>query len=116
MINATVINNIYKVYKKSPKDISKLGLDIMKDTLSKFHTFNEEVGFLILEDMSEESPFRKIPIQRIYGIVHFDKNVALVLPNCILFFNKEDSGVNIHINVPRLTIWQKIAKLFNRKE
>ncbi|MEF9923514.1 MAG: hypothetical protein RSB34_02130 [Muribaculaceae bacterium] len=112
MINAKVISNIYKLHKKPPSNISDLGIEKMRKSLIEFHKFNEESGFLILENVSEESPFKKIPISRIYGIENFDKTIALVLPNSILFFSKTDSKINIHLRMPRLSRWQKIKGFF----
>ena len=53
-------------------------------------------GELIINSLDQASPFSRLELSRIHAIVPFERSVAIVLPNSILFLNKKDSGVNVH--------------------
>ncbi len=109
MITESVIKEIYKKFCNPEKDMSKLQIDRIVDMLSSTHRIRVERDEIILDDLEECNPFRRFLIRRLCAILEFDKSIAFVLCNYILFVNKADAGVNIHFKAePKRTIWQRI--------
>lgn len=117
MITKEIIKKLYKIHKKP------VGYDIMLPQIEEFvkiltpvHHLSIEDGNLVLGDVDEKSIFKTIQVNRMCGIEDFDRNIALILPNSILFFNKENSGINLHIRMPKQSLFDKIkekaAKVF----
>lgn len=97
MITEDVIKEIYKKYRKPPKEVSELDLDNYLDLLSATHNIKKEGIEIVLEDLEPMNPFRMFLIRNIHAILDFDKVVAFVFPNHILFLGKEDNSLRVHI-------------------
>ena len=112
MITKKIINKIYRKYNAPVGEDIKPQLESVAEYLKGKHQIVLKNDIVELSDLSEDSPFRRIPIDRIYGLVNFEKAVAIVLPTCILFLSKENSNINIHIRLPKETIMEKIKNVF----
>ncbi|MBD5191182.1 MAG: hypothetical protein HDS93_04920 [Bacteroidales bacterium] len=110
MITDQVIKEIYKVYIKPPKDRAELRLDYFRDLLAPNHDLGIDDDEIIINNLEEFNPFRRFLIRSINAILEFDKFVAIVFRNHILFMNKEDSNIRIHIRPekPKKNIFSRI--------
>lgn len=96
MITDQVIKEIYKKMTKPPKDRSELRLGYFKDLL-KTHNLRIDDDEIIISDLEEFNPFRRFLIRSLHGVLEFDKVVAFVFKNHILFLSKEDNNIRIHM-------------------
>lgn len=96
MITSEVIKDIYKEYNHPAADISELQIPKYLKMLAPHHnlTFNGEE--FIFEDMEEFNPFRRILSRNLYTILEFNKHVAFVFPNHILFLGKRSPELHVH--------------------
>ena len=109
MINESVINEIYKKFNKPHKNVADLRLDYFLTLLNEHHTIESDGFEIVLKDVEEFSPFRRFLIRGLYAVLEFDRNVAFVFQNHILFFSKKDSQMSVHFAPAKeQSIWDKI--------
>lgn len=97
MITDRVIKEIYKKYNKEVKNPQDLRLDHYIKMLAPHHHIridNNEVNF---EDQEEFSPFRRFLLRSLYGILEFDRQIAFVFRNHILFLSKDSDDMRVHM-------------------
>lgn len=99
MITDKVINEIYKTYKKPHTNREELNLPHYLEILKKHHNINhiEEDDEIIIEDLEEFNPFRRFLVRSLHAILDFDKIIAFVFPNHILFMGKNSSLLRVHL-------------------
>ena len=97
MITDRVIKEIYKKYSKPPKSRDALQLPYYLDLLGKTHNIEADEDEIIIKDLEEFNPFRRFLIRSLTGILEFDKMVAFVFKNHILFFGIEGNELRVHI-------------------
>ena len=97
MITDSVIKEIYKKFRKPHKNVEDLRLDYFIPLLSENHALESDGFEIIIKDLEEYNPFRRFLIRSINAILEFDKMIAFVFRNHILFFGKEDNQLRIHI-------------------
>ncbi len=97
MITDRVIKEIYKKYNKASKRPEDLRLDHFIEMLAPYHHIQANGKEVIFEDQEEYSPFRRFLIRGLNGILEFDKHVAFVFRNHILFPSKESSDMHVHM-------------------
>ena len=112
MINETVINEIYKKFGKPPKNNEDLRLDYYIPLLNSHHSIESDGFEIIVKDLEEFNPFRRFLIRSLNGVLEFDKMVAFVFKNHILFFGKEDNQMRVHIksHKPKRSLWNRIFR------
>ena len=115
MITDEVIKEIYKTFSKPPKDASSLNLKSHLATLEPHHKLRSDDFEVIVEDLEEFNPFRRFLIRRLHGAVEFDKWIAFVFPNHILFFSKVDTQMQVHFK-PEEQKKSFLGRLFGRKK
>lgn len=114
MITDQVIQEAYRKFKKPPKNPEELNLDYFLGLLSKHHNLRQFDGEIFIEDLEEFSPFRRFLIRSIHAVLEFDKMVAFIFRNHILFFSKEDNQLRVHMRPEKpLSIFEKI---FGRRD
>lgn len=101
MITDEVICEIYKTHKKPPKDFSELNLSENLYLLNKNHSLTLDSDDLqsaeiIINDLEEFNPFRRFLVRSLHGILEFDRMIAFVFRNHILFLGKEDNQLRVH--------------------
>lgn len=101
MITDEVIREIYRTHRKPPKDPSELNLSEALYVLKKNHNLtidDDDLGKaeVILNDLEEFNPFRRFLVRSLYAVLDFDKNMAFVFRNHILFLSKEDNQLRVH--------------------
>ncbi|MCM1021401.1 MAG: hypothetical protein NC343_04055 [Muribaculum sp.] len=114
MVTRKVIDELYKRYSKAPKGVEYLDMGALMQHASPEHDLElTDKGELVINSLDPTSPFHTLELRRIHGIVPFERSVALVLPNSILFLNKKDAGVNVHFKpnptsfIEKLRWWLK---------
>lgn len=96
MITEQVISEIYKKYKKPLKNESELNLDYFLDILKQNHNISRADGEIVINDLEEFNPFRRFLIRSLHAVLEFDKMVAFVTNNHILFLGKENNALRVH--------------------
>ncbi len=97
MINKEVIENIYKKYKSRPARVSDLDLHLLFEYAIENHEIYVDGNDLVINSVDPASPFNTIGLDRVHAILEFENVIAIVLHSSIIFLNKRDSGVNVHI-------------------
>lgn len=97
MITDEVIKEIYRKFGKPHKKIEELQLDYFLPILNEHHSIRRDDMEIIIDDLDEFNPFRRFLIRGINAVLEFDKMIAFVFRNHILFLGKEDEQMRVHI-------------------
>lgn len=97
MITDSVIKEIYRKFSKPHRNEEELRLDYYLHILKENHSIKREDNEIIIEDLDEFNPFRHFLIRSINAVLEFDKMIAFVFRNHILFLGKEDNQMRVHI-------------------
>ena len=102
MITQQVINAIYKQYPKAAKSLDCLDMPLLFDSVGTRHNISVDMddnmnAELIIGSVDEKSPFHRLPMHHIHAIIPFEDWVAIVMHSSIIFLNKQDNRVSIHI-------------------
>lgn len=116
MITGKVIHEIYKKYRKSPQSSDCLDLDLLYNGVSEIHNIEIKNNNLVIGSVGEKSPFYSLPLKKIHGIVNFENCVAIVLHSSILFLDKKENKVQIHIKMQKPNLWQRLIMCFCDKK
>lgn len=112
MITGKVIREIYKKYSKPLHSNSGLYMDLLND-ISAVHDLKINNDYLIIGSVGEKSPFYSLPLKKIYGIVNFENCIAIVLHSSILFLDKNENKVQIHLKMKKPNLFQRLIMYFN---
>lgn len=117
MINDTVIQEIYKKFAKPHRNEEELNLEYYLPMLQEHHSIERHdsgsVSEIVINDLDEFNPFRRFLIRSLNAVLEFDKMIAFVFRNHILFFGKEDSQMRVHIKpIKPKSFWQKLFDRF----
>lgn len=113
MIKKDTISSIYKKYKRKPASPDELDIPLL------FEEVPEEAGVeidgenLVFNSIDPSSPFHEIPIRNIHAIVNFDEAVAIVLHSSIIFINKDDGSIAVHIKELGLSLLDRVRSLIS---
>lgn len=97
MITDRVIKEIYKKYGKPAKNLDELQLERYVDMLSPQHHIKVNDKEVIFEDQEEFSPFRRFLLRSLNAVLEFDRQVAFVFRNHILFLSKDSDDMRVHM-------------------
>ncbi|MDE6270239.1 MAG: hypothetical protein K2M12_05215 [Muribaculaceae bacterium] len=119
MITQQVIDTLYKKYKKTPKSLDCLDMPLLFDAAGPHHginvDFDEEMNAeLVIGSIDPRSPFHRIAMDRINAIVPFEDWVAIVLHSSLIFLNRKDNRVSIHIKPLKESFVDKIRSNFDK--
>ena len=112
MVDEKVIQEIYKKFHKPHKNSSDLRLDYFLPLLGEHHKIESDGFEIVLKDVDEYNPFRRFLIRSLNAVLEFDKLIAFVFRNHILFMGKEDNQLHVHIKPEEKT--SIFGKLFGR--
>ncbi len=118
MITKKVINQLYKQFNKRPKSIDKLDIALLFEAVSPVHGIEIENDELIINSVSADSPFHRLPLMLIHAIVKFERVVAIVLSSSILFLSRKadcDCPVRVHIKPLELGATEKLMAMLKIK-
>lgn len=122
MINENVIKEIYKKFSKPYKNTEELRLDYYIPLLQEHHAIEQHhidanITEIIIKDLDEYNPFRRFLVRSLNAVLEFDKIVAFVFRNHILFFGKENNLMRVHIKpLKPKSFWQRMIEKFTNKE
>lgn len=114
MITSKVIDEIYKNFKKPPKHKSQLQLEHYIEQLAPHHllSLSEDGEEIIIGDLDDFNPFKRFLVNRLTGIVEFDKTVAFAFDNHIIFLDKDTNEMRVHFKSEKRSL---LSRLFRRK-
>ncbi len=112
MITDNVIKEIYKKFNKPLKNREDLQLDYFLPILKEFHSIEVSDEEIILNNLEEYNPFRRFLIRSLNAVLEFDKMIAFVFRNHILFLGKEDNQMRVHIKPEKKP--SLFARIFGR--
>ena len=100
MIDNKTIQELYKKFNRRPSSPEYL--------MDNHNFYIDDNGNLVIGSIAPSSPFHSIPLAHIHKIVEFEDEIALVLHSSIIFLNKNNSKVHIHIRTHKPTLLDKI--------
>lgn len=112
MVTKKVIKEIYKKYHKPPHNHDDLNIPHYLELLKDFHHLVCEDGEILDTDLDDFNPFKRMRIQSLHAILEFDKVVAFVFVNHILFFDKYSENMHIHFKPEKKGF---LSRLFGKK-
>ncbi len=112
MVTKKLIDSLYKKYNKPPQSADELNIGLLFDYAMENHGIVIDENNLYIGSVDPKSPFAEIPLGHINEIIEFENFIAIILSNSIVFLNKENSDVNVHIRMEPLSLWDKIKASF----
>lgn len=113
MITKKVIDELYRRFRKRPSGIEHLDIGLLFEYASEHHNVTiDDEGNIVIDSIDPNSPFHKIALDRVHGFYHFDDVIAIVLHSSIIFLNKNDNGVNVHIKFDKPSLWERVKWKF----
>lgn len=113
MISKKAIKEVYKKYGKKPKSIDCLDVGLLFGAVADVHNLEIVDEKIVIGSIEPSSYFHKIALSRVYGIVNFEETVAIVLHSSIIFLNKLEPQVSVHIKPQPTTLLAKIKMWFS---
>lgn len=118
MITRKVIQTLYKKYRKLPESPDCLDMPLLFDYASKHHNITVDmdgpVDTLVIRSIDPDSPFHRIPLERIHAIVPFEEWIAIVLHSSIIFLSRRSPRVNVHVKTEKPSIFDRLTDFFRR--
>ena len=99
MVTKQVIDKIYKLYKRPPASPDELNLGLLFTHALENHGIVIDENDLYIGSVDPRSPFAAIPLRHIHEILEFETCLAIVLRNSMIFLNKHNSDVNVHLRM-----------------
>lgn len=112
MINKKVIETIYKKYKKLPQSTDDLNIALLFEGVTPEHGIEIDGNDLIINSVDPLSPFHMLPLSGVHAIIEFERHVAIVMHSSIIFLNKEDNGVSVHIKQEPRSFSRRFLDIF----
>ncbi len=117
MITKQVIQSIYSKYRKRPESPDYLDMPLLFD-VAPGHDIKVDmdgpVDSLVINSIEPDSPFHRIALDRIHAIVPFEEWVAIVLHSSIIFLNRRNSQVSIHLRDASPSIADRLRGIFSK--
>ncbi len=108
MVTKKLIDSIYKKYSSVPASPDELNIGLLFDYAMENHGIVIDENDLYIGSVDPSSPFAILPLDHIHEILEFEKYIAIVLPNSIIFLDKTSSDVNVHIRMEKSSLWSKL--------
>ncbi|MBD5371150.1 MAG: hypothetical protein HDR80_08415 [Bacteroides sp.] len=101
MITDEVIQEIYRTNKRPPKNLQDLKLPEAIFRLRNHHNMvidsdDLQTAEVIINDLEEYNPFRRFLVRSLHAVLEFDKMIAFVFRNHILFLGKNNEELRVH--------------------
>lgn len=112
MITNSVIQALYRKYRRRPTSVDTLDIHLLYESAHISHAVSIEDETLYIHSIPENNPFHAVNINHIHAIVEFEESVAIVLHSSILFLNKTNNDVKIHIKPIKDSLWNRIKDRF----
>lgn len=108
MITKQVTKEIYKKYRKPPKQLDELDIPALFDESLAEHDVNIDDESIVIGSLPASSPFHTIPLKRVHAILTFESATAIVLHSSIIFLSRKGKGINVHLKEAPTSLWQKL--------
>ncbi len=115
MVTNKVINSIYRKYKKRPGSPDQLDIALLFQENMDQHGLYIDDNKLVVSSVEPSSPFHTIDLSRVHAILEFENVVAIVLHSSIIFFNKKDQQVHIHVKMDQPSLMDRIKMRIARQ-
>lgn len=117
MITKEVIATLYKKYPRRAKSIDSLDVALLFDSVGQLHDIHVdlEAGRLVIGSMDDKSIFKSIPLAHIHAIVPFEEWIAIVLHSTIIFLNRLNTKVSVHLKPLTPSFADKVKGLFSKE-
>lgn len=112
MITQKDILKLYRKYPSPPSSLDELKLNLISKDIIPFHNIEISHDSLIIISLEEENPFHEIPLKNITGIIDIENYIIIILRHSILFIDKNSSNINVHINLTKPTLFERIKNIF----
>lgn len=112
MVTKKIIESIYKNYNRPPSSPDELNIGLLFDYAMENHGIIIDENDLFIGSVDPDSPFAVLPLDHVHEILEFDNYIAIVLPNSIVFLNKNNSEVHVHVRLESPSIWEKLKGAF----
>ncbi|MCM1356128.1 MAG: hypothetical protein NC212_06965 [Staphylococcus sp.] len=110
MVTKKLIEKIYKQYNRPPASPDELNFGLLFDYALENHGIFIDENDLFIGSVDPSSPFATIPLKHIHEILEFEDYIALVLRNSIIFLNKSNSEVNVHLRMASPSVWSRLKE------
>ena len=118
MITRKVIQTLYKKYRKLPASPDCLDMPLLFDGAAQHHNVTIDmdgpVDTLVIRSIDPDSPFHRLPLERIHAIVPFEEWVAIVLHSSIVFLNRHSSKVSVHVRTEPLSFMERVKSILGQ--
>lgn len=108
MVTKKTIDSIYKQYNRPPASTDELNIGLLFDYAMENHGIVIDENDLFIGSVEPDSPFSVLPLDHIHEILEFENYIAIVLANSIVFLNKNNSDVNVHIRMESPSVWSRL--------
>ena len=105
MITKSNIDDLYRKYNRKPKILDERNLAPLMQCALSTDAIEIDGDCIRFKNVDSTSLFTSIEMQRIHAVVEFDKHIALVLPNSIIFINREDYSIHVHLKEDNRRPW-----------
>lgn len=110
MVTQKVIEELYKAYRHRPASTDDLDIELLFTHAAILHGVSYEGDDIVIDSIPDYSPFHRIGLGRVHGIVGFERNVAIVLHSAIIFLDNDTPDVNIHLRSARRPWWKRAMR------
>ena len=113
MITREVIHEIYRQCSKRPGCVDDIDLALLFDPeVSAYHNIyiDNSAAAIVLADIGADSMMRSIPLTHVFGILPFERWLAIVLGSAILFIDKTSPLISMHLAPERGGLWHRISR------
>lgn len=97
MITNDTIQNLYATYATAPELFEDRGLTGLMDFAFDSDAIDFDGDRLVFTAEPAHSPFRSVELERVWGASDLGHHMALVMPNSIIFVNKHDHSLRVHL-------------------
>lgn len=113
MISKKAIENIYRKYNDIPESPDCLDIVHLFESADPSHGIMIDGDSLVINSVEDWSPFHRIPLNLVCGIVDFEETVAVVLRRAIIFLSKKGPHVNIHIKEETPGFFERLRNILS---
>jgi hypothetical protein len=115
MVTKKVIDTIYRQFNHPPQSVDELNIGLLFDYAIENHGIVIDENDLYIGSVDPKSPFAVLPLDRIHEIIEFDDVIAIVLHSSIIFLNKHNSDVNVHIRMTQPSLWSRLKSRLSER-
>lgn len=116
MITKEVIKNLYKKYPRRARSVDDLDIAMLFETVGEMHNINIETNALTIGSIDPKSIFHTIPLSHVHAFVPFEEWTAIVLHSSIIFLNRRNPNVSVHLKPVSPSLSDRLRGVFSREE